>query len=80
MKLRQQTFSANDLVVVFIPEAYQDPREPPLFTGNYVRLNSGGPRLMVVDTTDDAVTVAWRDRDGAVHERDFPSVCVHRIR
>lgn len=80
MKLFRRTFLADELKLVFIAESYQDSREPPLFTGNYVRLNSGGPRLMVVDTTDNSVTVAWRDRDGVVHEHDFPPVCVHRIR
>jgi hypothetical protein len=57
-----------------------DEREPPLAVGNYARLNSGSPRLLVVDTAgDDAVTVAWRDDSDEVHERVFPRVCLRRL-
>lgn len=61
-------------------ESFRDSREPPLFTGNFVRLNSGGPKLLVVDDSHaHHVVVAWRDRDGLVHEQDFPRSSVHRI-
>jgi hypothetical protein len=45
--------------------------------GNFVRLNSGGPTMMVVEIDGNAVTVAWRSKE-KVWERLFPLVCVHR--
>jgi hypothetical protein len=32
-----------------------------------------------VDVRESAVTVAWRDASGDVHERDFPRPCLHRV-
>jgi uncharacterized protein YodC (DUF2158 family) len=57
--------------------SFRDSREPPLFVGNWVRLNSGGPKLLVVEEHTDTVTVAWRV-DGVTHERDFHRNCLHR--
>jgi uncharacterized protein YodC (DUF2158 family) len=79
MKLCRRVIRTNDLVLVATAESFQDNREPPLSTGNFVRLNSGSPRLLVVDTSDDAVTVAWRDGAGLIHEQDFPRACLHRL-
>jgi uncharacterized protein YodC (DUF2158 family) len=83
MKLRRKMIPANELAMVAASESFRDPREPPLSTGNYVRLNSGGPRLLVVeadtDTDTDSVVVAWRDNGGAVHEQEFPRACLHRL-
>jgi uncharacterized protein YodC (DUF2158 family) len=79
MSLHHMTISTDDLVLVFSAESFRNPHEPPLYTGNFVRLNSGGPRYLIVDKSGDTVTVAWRDGAGIVHERDFPEACVHRI-
>jgi uncharacterized protein YodC (DUF2158 family) len=46
--------------------------------GARVRLNSGGPEMLVVDLAESAaVVVSWRDRNGRVHERTFPNQCVY---
>jgi uncharacterized protein YodC (DUF2158 family) len=79
MKLRRRVIRPNDLVLVAATESFQDSREPLLSTGNFVRLNSGSPRLLVVDTSDDAVIVAWRDSAMLVHEHEFPRACLHRF-
>jgi uncharacterized protein YodC (DUF2158 family) len=52
-------------------------REPPLQIGNLVRLNSGGPILLVVDVSNQ-ITVAWRDQSGCAHESTLPEKCLHR--
>jgi hypothetical protein len=78
MKRRLARIPANKLTLVAFADSFHDPREPPLFLGNWVRLNSGGPRALVVDEGINAVTVAWRSDDGA-HEADFPRPCLHRI-
>ena len=44
---------------------------PPIRTGDRVRLRSGGPVMLAVDRSGEAVTVAWRDEGGA-HEADLP--------
>ena len=59
-------------------ESFRDPREPPLFVGNWVCLNSGGPNLLVVDEHIATVTVAWRV-SGETRERDFHRNCLHRV-
>lgn len=53
--------------------------EPPVGIGSVVRLNSGGPRMLVVDIEGDDVTVAWR-ATGKTHESVLPLPCVHRCR
>jgi uncharacterized protein YodC (DUF2158 family) len=69
----------NDLIRVASGEAYQDSREPGLTIGDIVMLNSGGPRMMIVDILDDGrVVAAWRDGD-AVVEHSFPRLGVHRV-
>lgn len=78
--LRSDEFPEKHLIVIRSAESFRDPREPPLFTGNFVTLNSGGPRMLVVEECDaERVVVAWRDVSGAVHEQQFPRVCLHRI-
>jgi hypothetical protein len=73
------TIPTSDLVFVFSGESFRNPNEPPLSIGDAARLNSGGPRYLIVDRSGDIVTVAWRDSDGIVHEHDLPEACVHRI-
>jgi hypothetical protein len=73
-------FKLIDLVLIAGPEAYQDPREPPLAVGDCVQLNSGGAVLLVVAVDGDNLTVAWRDQAGETHERTYPRVCFHRAR
>lgn len=43
-----------------------------------MRLNSGGPEMLVVDLRENAaVMAAWRDINGCVHEREYPNQCMH---
>jgi hypothetical protein len=44
-----------------------------------VRLNSGGPTMMVVRLQGEAAIVAWRDRFGMVYEYGFPAACIRRV-
>jgi uncharacterized protein YodC (DUF2158 family) len=60
-------------------EFINDDREPPLRIGDIVRLNSGGPRCLVVDFSDSTVVVAWRDPNQGIVEREFPRDCFHRV-
>lgn len=60
-------------------EDFRDSREPPLRIGDVVRLNSGSPRWLIVDTDGENVTVAWYDEEGEVQEESIPEPCVHRI-
>lgn len=53
--------------------------EPPVGVGTVVRLNSGGPRMLVVDVGGEDVMVSWRTSEG-VQETTLPRVCVHRCR
>jgi uncharacterized protein YodC (DUF2158 family) len=54
------------------------PDNPPLGIGDYCRLNSGGPCLLVVDVSGSVVTVGW-DLENGVAERSFPRAAVRRI-
>ncbi len=45
--------------------------------GARVRLNSGGPEMLVVDLLGSmAVVASWRDSNGCVQEGLFPNQCV----
>ena len=79
MSLNGRKFNASDLEVVPSPQWFNDPREPQLSLGNFVRLNSGGPIMMVVDREGHFVVVSWQDLAGNVREHRFPAVCVHRV-
>jgi uncharacterized protein YodC (DUF2158 family) len=49
--------------------------------GALVRLNSGGPEMLVVDLAGAAaVVVAWRDMNGREYERTYPNLCVQACR
>ena len=55
--------------------------------GDVVALNSGGPRLTVVDNTGGGngfstildVTVSWVDDDGLLQEWTLPEVCFTKV-
>jgi uncharacterized protein YodC (DUF2158 family) len=81
MSLWRRRIKASDAVLIRSADSFADQREPPLWLGNYVRLNSGGPVMMVVDHDDDCavVVVSWRDGGGSVCERLIPIACVHRV-
>jgi uncharacterized protein YodC (DUF2158 family) len=78
MSVKRAVSPASELTMISPAESFHDAREPPLVIGNRVRLNSGGPIMLVVDINDDAVIVAWRDSGGS-REHNFPALCVHRV-
>lgn len=51
----------------------------PYAIGEWVRLNSGGPKMLVVDIKpiSQRITVAWRSRHPTeTHEEELPWACV----
>lgn len=58
---------------------FQDIREPGFRIGDLVRLNSGGPIMMVVDIDGSKVTTAWAT-SGQVAECSWFRPCLHRVR
>jgi uncharacterized protein YodC (DUF2158 family) len=79
VNLARKGIPANQLKLVTHSEEFQDSREPALMIGNFVRLNSGGPRMMVVDISECGVIASWNVQEKN-REQAFPRVCVHRIR
>ena len=65
----------DHITLVARSESFHDAREQNLCVGSLVRLNSGSPRMMVVDLDGEgSVTVAWEQG-----EASFPAACLHRI-
>lgn len=80
MSLWRREIKASDIELVQTAETFRDSREPAMRIGDFVKLNSGGPVMMVVDRPDERVAlVAWKDRAAQVHERSFAVPCVHRV-
>lgn len=79
MSLGKCRIKASELRQVRTAESFLDPREPELGLGNFVRLNSGGPLMMVVDRDGPIAVFAWRDHAGMISEHSFPVACVHRV-
>jgi hypothetical protein len=78
MSHKSQSFPTDHLSLVATAATFQDPREPPLRMGDWVQLNSGGPRSLVVDVMPDKITIAWKDGNN-VAECVFPPACIHRV-
>jgi hypothetical protein len=64
MSINRKLIRVDELTDVASLEDLHDSREPPLFLGNRVYLNSDGPSLLVVDFDGDRATVAWRSKSG----------------
>lgn len=79
MTLNRRKIKSTDLKLVGASESYSAPLEPPIQLGNFVRLNSGGPTMIVVDDSEIGVVVAWMDRAGTIREHYFPDACVHSV-
>lgn len=79
-KRREGKFDLRKLQLVARAENFQDEREPSFKIGDLVRMNSGGPIMLVVDFEDDQVEVAWKRKDGVVEGYRWPRVCIHRVR
>jgi uncharacterized protein YodC (DUF2158 family) len=78
MSHKSRPFRTDHLSLVAKAESFQDPREPPLRIGDWVQLNSGGPRSLVVDATTDKITLAWKSGT-KIAECVFPRTCIHRV-
>jgi hypothetical protein len=79
MSLKNRRFHPSSLRFIANAEDFQDPREPLLRIGDWVRLNSGGPSALVVETDPDAITIAWRTHSVCAEESTFPRACLHRV-
>jgi uncharacterized protein YodC (DUF2158 family) len=77
--MKRHLFRASDLAKIAAAESFQHPSESLLRIGSIIQLNSGGPKMMVVDYDGINVLAAWRDSEGAVQEGSFPPACVHRV-
>ena len=75
MRRQRNRFAPKHLHLITRSDEFHDSREPPLYIGNRVQLNSGGPISLVVDVNTETVTIAW-NRGEAV----LPRPCVHRVR
>lgn len=70
--MKRARIPTSDLKLIWRPPSHAKP----LCIGDRVRLNSGGPVCVVVDTglaVD--VIVSWRDDAGTVHEVNLPAGC-----
>jgi len=79
MRLIQRRINANHLDLIAPADTFADSREPPLVMGNFVRLNSGGPTMVVVDIDGLTAICAWRASERKTREHSFPVACVHRV-
>jgi uncharacterized protein YodC (DUF2158 family) len=58
--------------------AMQNQANPPLRSGDLVRLRSGGPLMTVIGIEGDQVNCVWTDLDGHIGSERFPSEAVER--
>jgi hypothetical protein len=62
--------------------SFDDWRKPPpnivplIRAGDQVRLRSGSPEALVVETMGATATIAWRHPHQGVRELDLPVVCL----
>lgn len=77
---KRRAFPVDRLEIVAPASVFRFEHEPPVGVGSVVRLNSGGPRMLVVDIDGDSLTTAWRGSDGGITEATLPRLCVHRCR
>jgi hypothetical protein len=68
MSPNRRASRANDLILIAPVESFHDSREPPLNLGNKVRLNSGGPEMLVVEIDEDNVTVQQARASLRIHD------------
>lgn len=77
--LYHSRFPTNSLRLLKSVERFQHPGGLPLKQGDFIRLNSGGPIMMVVDRGQNGITGAWRERNGRAQESFSPRAAVHRV-
>ena len=72
--LRHASFDSSAITLVDASEYFQRQHKLPLQLGNIVSLNSGGPRMMIVDLDGDGGSVvSWWGADGATQENVNPA-------
>jgi hypothetical protein len=71
MNPNRRASRTDDLILVAQVESFHDPLEPPLNIGNKVRLNSGGPEMLVVEIDGDNVTAGYNS-SGELADTPFP--------
>ena len=77
---RHASFDSNAITLVAASEDFQRQHKLPLQLGDIVSLNSGGPRMMIVDLDGDGGSaVSWWGADGATQEMSIPLACLHRV-
>jgi hypothetical protein len=77
--LRGRAFRARELELIRRAEDFRRPGELPIFFGERVALNSGGPQGLVVDILPETkIVVAWAIAGNNIIERTLPAACVHR--
>ena len=78
--LRHASFDSSAITLVAASEDFQRQHELPLQLGDIVSLNSGGPRMMIVDLDGDGDSVvSWWGADGTTQEMSIPLACLHRV-
>jgi uncharacterized protein YodC (DUF2158 family) len=76
---RRAKYNQRLLRIVAEGESFKDSRESEFGIGDVVRLNSGGPLMMIVDIDPfGEIVVSWRDQEADVKEASLPAACVHR--
>jgi uncharacterized protein YodC (DUF2158 family) len=74
----EKQYDASDLIQIAPAESFRVPGDLPLTIGNRVRLNSGGPTMLIVDAPMNGnITCAWKDAFGEVSEISMPEACLH---
>lgn len=72
--------NAEYLNLVQSGDDFQNTAEPDLTIGTIVRLNSGGPAMLVVDFEPDGKYVCGYKDGEKTTEITLPRECIHRVR
>lgn len=76
--LRRRSYPMDSLTVIATANYYRGKGEPSLVVGDRVRLNSGGPVLLIVHAEGGSIVAAWRA--DKVFEMTAPALCFHRVK
>ena len=78
--INRAQYDSNAIKLVAARDDFFNPHELPLKIGDFVRLNSGGPKTMIVDLDGSGhAVVSWFNEAGELEEASFPVVCLHRV-
>lgn len=68
----------KSLRLVARAEGFHYAQESQVAVGDVVRLNSGGPTMLICDLDGDTAIVGWYE-DGAAIEMTIPLPAIHRV-